>query len=77
MRRVLNISFSDEGNISIDWMDTSEQSPAGGTYHQTIVTLAGREVSQDVEYWSKELRQDADEFLHHVLKMLSAQSQTR
>lgn len=72
MRRILAIQFSDEGNISIDWMDTSEMSPQGGTYKTTYITLSGQETDEQVAYWVKELRQDADEFLHHVLKMLAS-----
>ena len=77
MRRILNIAFSDEGNISIDWMETTEMHPQGGTYRTTYVTLAGREASEHVEYYAKEIKQDADELLHHSLKMLEEQAGRR
>jgi len=73
MRRILNIAFSDNGNISLDWMDEGEQAREGGTYNTTFVTMAGLEKSEQVNYYAKELKEDADEFLHAVLKMLSGQ----
>lgn len=69
-RQVVSISLADDGQINIDWIDTAEMTPQGGEYHSTFVTLGGQEADEQVEYWAKEIRQDLDEFLHHVLKML-------
>lgn len=77
MRQIHTIQFSDEGNVSIDWVETDELRPGGGTFNQTYVTLTGREASEQVEYYVKELRQDAEELLHHTLKMLQEQPPMR
>ena len=71
-RQVVSISLADDGQINIDWIATAAMSPQGGEYHSTFVTLGGQEADEQVEYWAKEIRQDADEFLHHVLKMLKS-----
>ena len=72
MRQVVGVQFHDDGKIGIDWVDSDEMSPKGGDYHSTFATLRGQEEVELVDYYAKELRQDADEFLHHVLKMLNA-----
>lgn len=76
MRMIYGIQFGDDGTINIDWVESTEMSARGGTYNSTKVTLGGQEASQQVEYYARELRQDADEFLHHSLKMLSDNSGT-
>lgn len=77
MRRIHSVRFSDEGTIAIDWEETSEIHPQGGTYKTTHVTLSGIEASEMVEYYAVELKQDADELLHHSLKMLEEQAGRR
>lgn len=72
MRRIQNLQFFDDGRISIEWIDTEEQTPEGGQFHTTYVTLAGQEFEKNVEYYVNEVRQDVDELLHHTLKMLKA-----
>lgn len=72
MRQVVAIQLADDGQINIDWVDSSEMSPKGGELHSTFVTLSGQESDEQVDYWAKEIRQDADEFLHAVLKMLKS-----
>lgn len=70
MRTIYSINFQDDGTIGVEWVESTEMTPRGGQYQTTHVTLSGQEADPQVEYYAKELRQDADEFLHAALKML-------
>jgi hypothetical protein len=64
------VSFNDDGRIQIDWHETEEMQPEGGQFHTTYITLSGRETDLNVDYYAKELTEDADQLLHLALKML-------
>lgn len=66
--RILSIRFTDDGNVTIDWLDENEMSKHGGTIRSTYVTPTGINESDQVSYWIKELMQDCDELLGHARK---------
>jgi hypothetical protein len=43
----------------------------GGQFHTTYVSMVGQETDPQVQYYTTELRQDADELLHWTLKLLA------
>jgi hypothetical protein len=68
--RILSIRFTDDGNITIDWLDENEMSKNGGTIRSTYVTPSGIAESKEVEYYVIELMQDCDELLGHARKLV-------
>ena len=60
---IVSISFMDDGGITIDWADDSEQSPEGGVMHSTHISQFGQQSYPHVGTYSDELRQDAQELL--------------
>lgn len=68
--RILSVRFSDDGNVTIDWMDENEVTKNGGTIRSTYVTPSGIQGSADVEYWLREFFQDVDELLGHARKVV-------
>ncbi len=69
MIRILSVRFSDGGETTIDWIDEGASQKGGYEIHSSVITLAGQEDEQ-INYWMRELRQDADELLGHTRKML-------
>lgn len=68
--RILSVRFSDDGNVTIDWVDENEMDKNGGTIRSTYLTPAGVQSSPEVEYWLREFFQDVDELLGHVRKVV-------
>jgi hypothetical protein len=67
--KLLSVRFADDGDVTIDWMDTAQSSKDGGTIHSTYVTMEGQG-AEHVEYWLRELMQDVDELLGHARKLV-------
>jgi hypothetical protein len=67
--KILSVRFSDDGDVTIDWVDHGASSKDGGTIHSTYITIEGQGDDQ-VEYWLKEVRQDVDELLGHARKLV-------
>ena len=65
---IASISFMDDGGISIEWSDDTEQSPEGGELHSTYISQFGRQSYQHVGTYADELVQDAQELLAWFLK---------
>jgi len=65
---IMGIRFMDDGAISIEWSDETEQSPEGGTAHSTFISQFGQQQYTHVGTYAEELRQDADELLGWFIK---------
>jgi len=62
--KLLSVSFDDmSGNIVIDWTEEGDLTPQASTVHQTQITIRGQNEWKQVAYYTKELRQDAEELL--------------
>lgn len=61
--RVLSISFGELDEIEIVWTDEREHSDLGATVVTSVVTTGGQQASEEMKYWTSELRQTVDEFL--------------
>ncbi len=72
MRRIQNLQFYEDGRINIEYLDTEEQKPEGGQFHTAYVTLSGTETDEQVSYYVGEVREDVDQLLHLILKMLKS-----
>lgn len=60
---IMGVTFTEDGGVSIDWSDDSEQSPEGGTVHSTYISQWGQQQYPHVGNYADELRQDAEELL--------------
>jgi len=65
---IISIGFLDDGGITIDWSDDTEQSPEGGVVHSTYISQFGRQTYPHVGTYSDELKQDAEELLAWFVK---------
>lgn len=68
--RILSVRFTDDGNITIDWLDENEMTKVGGQIRSTYVTPTGIAESKEVSYYVTELMQDCDELLGHARKLV-------
>jgi hypothetical protein len=60
---IASIAFDQEGGIQITWIVESENDDDGGTLYQSVITPEGQKASEEIVYWTSELRQSADELL--------------
>ena len=62
------VSFDNEGGVTIDWSEDTEQTPEGGVVHSTYISQFGQGQYTHVGTYAEELRQDADELLGWFIK---------
>lgn len=60
---VMSVSFGDDDTIELVWTDLAQHSDFGAAVHTEVITTVGQMTDEQVTYWSRELRQSADEFL--------------
>lgn len=72
--RVLSVSFGDEGEIEVSWTDENEHSNLGATVFSQVITPEGQQASEEMAYWTTELRQTVDEFLGNWRNFLRDQA---
>ena len=64
---ITRITFDDDGSIIFDWVEESEIDDNGGESHTTWITPDGLTLADELGYYAKELRDDADEMLGRYL----------
>lgn len=60
---VSSISFEEDGSITLAWYIPEESDEQGGNFYQSYLSKEGLMASEEVAYWSNELKQAADELL--------------
>lgn len=65
---IVGVRFMDDGGISIEWADDSEQFPEGGVAHSTYISQFGQQTYAHVGTYAEELKQDAEELLAWFIK---------
>ena len=66
---VSQVSFGEDGSVTIHWADPNKVSDLGGTYFTTVITPAAAEADQVVGYYLQELKEDVDELVAAWLKL--------
>lgn len=74
---ITRISFDDDGSIVFEWVEESEVDDNGGESHQTWITPDGLGLEEELAYYAKELREDADELLGRYLNVRKNQRRKR
>jgi hypothetical protein len=65
--RLLGVRFEDDGMVIVDYLMENEQSKFGGMAHSMWVSLDAQEKYESIEYYVKELREDAASLLEAFL----------
>jgi hypothetical protein len=63
--KVLGVSFGDEGDIEVTWVDTRESDRFGAEIRTTMITSSGVAQDEQVGYYASEVQDDLEELLRN------------
>jgi hypothetical protein len=70
---ISRITFDEDGSIIFDWVEEKEIDEEGGETHSTWINPDGLGLAEELVYYAKELRDDAEELLARWLDVRANQ----